>query len=969
MANDLPGKQLRIFVSSTFQDMRTERSILVGKVFPMVAAYCHKRKMEFIGVDLRWGVSEEQSKRGETVSICMNEIDRSRPLFMGMVGERYGWVPDGSPVSVTEQEILYGALNAPEGTEAFFYLRDDALTEELCGPFEPDERLDNLKNRIRESGYPVLDGYRDLESFASRVYADLTAAVDRLAGQLKESDPVQEKRNDQFFLAKRHAEGYVERAGLLDRLQKCVEEGGLTLVTGPSGVGKTALLARYALDHYPFLYFVGSEADKGWDQLARQLIGELKQTFQLDYPEPRDKEELRRALYIVLNMAAGKGHITLAIDKLDALALDDGFGLSWLPEELPNGVSVVATLNEGEVAKRLRARKHGELAVEPLTSDEAARVAESYLAAFAKTLSIRQMNLIRSSENARNPLYLITLLNEIRHIGRHDRLTGQLADYLSCEDTLSLFEKVLCRMDTDYDEEGEELPRRFFSLMDASRQGLTEAEFISLLDEVPQARFAPLLLALEPFTAVSGGAIHIAVPEFAQAVRRHYRLEEEERKASRGFLSSWFLAHPDTPRRFYVLPWLLKETGEWKKLEQTLSDAECFTELWHRNRSELKEYWAVIERRGCLEAEKPEGFKTEAASDDRKPKADEAAEKGNKPKESSAAKGYSPFLKNPECARVDLLIDLSEFFFETGDARSAADLLSFLTGETSPADEKQKGIAFGLLGNLYQKQGKLAPAQSCYQRKYAAFQKLGDLYEQQRALGNLGLIALMCRDLKEAQSAFEGVLTLALSLNQKDAQQVALGNLGNIAFSRKDFEKAKTLFERQKAISYDSSNTAGMINACGALGVLCSRMGDKEAAEREFTMQEEQSRKIGAADGLANALGNLAVLAHAKGEEDRAEELLREKLEICRKTGQFLGEQNALGNLADLAAERGNPEEALSLAKNRADITRSHRAFRLYADALLSQSKIEKALGMETEARQHFLEAHGIAKQQGFTLE
>ena len=126
-------RQLRIFVSSTFQDMLEERNVLVEKVFPMVAAYCHKKQVEFTGVDLRWGITEEESERGETVDVCMSEIDRSRPLFMGMIGERYGWIPEGDPISVTEQEILYGALEAPDDTEAFFYPRDADLTRQLCG--------------------------------------------------------------------------------------------------------------------------------------------------------------------------------------------------------------------------------------------------------------------------------------------------------------------------------------------------------------------------------------------------------------------------------------------------------------------------------------------------------------------------------------------------------------------------------------------------------------------------------------------------------------------------------------------------------------------------------------------------------------------------------------------------------------------------------------------------------------------
>ena len=213
-------RQLRIFVSSTFQDMVEERNVLVEKVFPMVAAYCHKKQVEFTGVDLRWGITEEESERGETVDVCMSEIDRSRPLFMGMIGERYGWIPEGNPVSVTEQEILYGALEAPEDTEAFFYMRDADLTRQLCGSFEPDARLEDLRARIRAGRYPVLDGYRDLDSFGQRVYEDLLGAVDRLVKQTEEPDSVQEVRRDQFFLADRYAGAFVNRPAEEEKLRK-----------------------------------------------------------------------------------------------------------------------------------------------------------------------------------------------------------------------------------------------------------------------------------------------------------------------------------------------------------------------------------------------------------------------------------------------------------------------------------------------------------------------------------------------------------------------------------------------------------------------------------------------------------------------------------------------------------------------------------------------------------------------------
>ena len=585
MSSGKPLKQLRVFVSSTFNDMRAERSLMIGKIFPMVASYCHTRKIEFIGVDLRWGVSEEQSKRGETVQICMDEIDRCRPLFIGMIGERYGWIPQGSPISVTEKEILYGALSAPEGTEAFFYLRDKNLTESLCGSAESDSEilLNDLKSRIRASGYPVMDGYRDLESFGQQVYLDMCGAIDRLTGRIQHLDPTAEERENQRFLAERYAENVVSRPAPEKLLEEFARRGGLTLITGDPGVGKTSLLSYWALKHYEeddrfsFLYYLGADSDRDWEQPARQLIEELKARFSLDYPSPGTREELRRAVHIVLNMAAKKGKLTLILDRIDALSLADSFGLSWLPEELPEGVSVLTTANEGEVLNRLRLRPHHELQIEKLTPDEVEHAAELYLAKYSKTLGLRQLAMLRGSPNTAHPLYLITLLNEIRHIGRHNTLTEQLREYMQCDDLPQLFEKVLERFDREYDDDNTRLPEQLFSLLLASPGGLTEGELISLLGDVPQAYFAPLHLALEPFTVVSNGAIRIKTSDFQHSLRTHYRINGERIKACRSTLKEWFTLHTESPRRNSVLPQLLKDSDDYDNLFALLSEPGCFS--------------------------------------------------------------------------------------------------------------------------------------------------------------------------------------------------------------------------------------------------------------------------------------------------------------------------------------------------------------------------------------------------------
>jgi len=87
-------RSIRVFISSTFKDMMNEREYLMKKIFPQFRRMCNEKGVEFTEVDLRWGVTEEDALKGKVIEICLNEIDKSRPYFIGILGERYGWIPD-----------------------------------------------------------------------------------------------------------------------------------------------------------------------------------------------------------------------------------------------------------------------------------------------------------------------------------------------------------------------------------------------------------------------------------------------------------------------------------------------------------------------------------------------------------------------------------------------------------------------------------------------------------------------------------------------------------------------------------------------------------------------------------------------------------------------------------------------------------------------------------------------------------
>jgi hypothetical protein len=88
----------RIFVSSTFSDMRAEREALQRRVFPRLQRFCLDRGARFQAVDLRWGVSDEATLDQRTMPLCLDEIRRCqrttpKPNFVVLLGQRYGWRP------------------------------------------------------------------------------------------------------------------------------------------------------------------------------------------------------------------------------------------------------------------------------------------------------------------------------------------------------------------------------------------------------------------------------------------------------------------------------------------------------------------------------------------------------------------------------------------------------------------------------------------------------------------------------------------------------------------------------------------------------------------------------------------------------------------------------------------------------------------------------------------------------------
>lgn len=129
----------RVFVSSTFSDLKVERNALQEIAFPRLRAYCQEKGARFQAIDLRWGVSEEAALDQQTMNICIQELRRCqvvspRPNFIILLGERYGWRPLPPQIEASEFEMLLEHVPTNQRRLLLeWYKRDEnAVPPEYC---------------------------------------------------------------------------------------------------------------------------------------------------------------------------------------------------------------------------------------------------------------------------------------------------------------------------------------------------------------------------------------------------------------------------------------------------------------------------------------------------------------------------------------------------------------------------------------------------------------------------------------------------------------------------------------------------------------------------------------------------------------------------------------------------------------------------------------------------------------------
>ena len=139
--------------------MHAERDCLSRIVFPELRSRCQKRGAEFVGIDLRWGVTAEEAQGQGALAICLEEIERCRPFFVALLGDRFGWVPPPEEVPVPAFEAARSDGALPADVDTWYRLDETAdppVYRILRGRREwlPDDVADRLVRFWESRGLP-----------------------------------------------------------------------------------------------------------------------------------------------------------------------------------------------------------------------------------------------------------------------------------------------------------------------------------------------------------------------------------------------------------------------------------------------------------------------------------------------------------------------------------------------------------------------------------------------------------------------------------------------------------------------------------------------------------------------------------------------------------------------------------------------------------------------------------------------
>lgn len=381
-------RTFRVFISSSFKDMHGERDYLNATVFPRLDAWLADRGWRLQAMDLRGSTADASVASEEAVlRMCLSGVEYCRPYFLGLIGDRYGWVPEGPAAEdalaniSTELGLPYAELTGKSATHLEIYYALQQLPREKCffytreienpaglpeGEYVQDQAAQQaLKDEIAQAMLPQFaqnlrsysaqwqkNGFTGLQHLGDLIFADLQAAFERDM-QADGADDVSRPEKQAAFYFAQKADGSVPMPQVEDIVAHAMggSEEAVLLLSGGEGTGKSSLagqsVRRLQQEDCLLLPYVGGmdPATSTLNDMVAYFTARMMQYLDeqgVEYDPEFEKEYAFGPFDMLLRKAAAHTQVVFVIDGLQALGTSPEVReFLWIDVGLPKNIRYV----------------------------------------------------------------------------------------------------------------------------------------------------------------------------------------------------------------------------------------------------------------------------------------------------------------------------------------------------------------------------------------------------------------------------------------------------------------------------------------------------------------------------------------------------------------------------------------------------------------------------------------------------
>lgn len=227
------------------------------------------------------------------------------------------------------------------------------------------------------------------------------------------------------------------------------------------------------------------------------------------------------------------------------------------------------------------------------------------------------------------------------------------------------------------------------------------------------------------------------------------------------------------------------------------------------------------------------------------------------------------------------------------------------------------------LGTVYFRQGKYDLAKENFQKAVEICRVSGDIGGEAAALHGLASIDMEQRREKDALEKLRRVAEIQEQMGDLRGEAATLHDMATIDLRQGDYDSARRRLLRSLEILQATRDKERASSVLFNLASLDMEKGDFDLAREEFRRALALKRDLGDRRGEAAILHNLGSIEAQAGDKETAHQNFLEALRIFQELGDKLGEAGAFFQLGAIAIQQDRIEEGLRLMALSAVVLRS----------------------------------------------